>query len=342
VRGTAGTRVLTPGPRRLRVAVPWLGRAAREAAGTGAVRLPAAEWLLSRAQRQSAAPGWREWLAGDAPFGVQSFERFPAGPCVRAAWTGQRPSGSWACAAPVHLLTGLDHLRLAAPAPLPLEPEESATLVEDINARLAGGGFTLHNVAGRGWVCECPAGVECEAPEPALAVGGNLRDLMPAGRDARRVRAWVNEVQMVLHEHPVNERRGARGLPVANSVWLWGFGTAGEPQDAPDALLLTDDDWLAGLWQLHGAVPGAPDTLASALAGAAREIRLGIAEPPASVTPAMLAGLEQAVFAPIRAAIAGRRLHAVAIHTGRAVHALEGNARWRFWRPARPLAEVLQ
>ena len=340
--GGAGTRVLRPGSRRLRVAVPWLSRAASDAARTDAVRLPAAEWLLSRAARRPAQRGWREWLAGDAPFGVQALERFPAGPCVRAAWTGQRPSGSWACAAPVHLLTGLDHLRLAAPAPLPLEPEESATLVEDINTRLAGGGFTLHDVAGRGWLCECPAGIECDAPEPALAVGGNLRDLMPVGRDARRIRAWVNEVQMVLHEHPVNERRGTRGLPMANSVWLWGFGTAGRPQAPPDGLLLTDDDWLAGLWQLHGAVSETPDALAVALAGDATEIRLGIVEPPASAARATLAGLERRVFAPVRAALAGRRLQEVAFHTGSAIHVLDGGARWRLWRPARPLAEVLQ
>jgi hypothetical protein len=65
-------------------------------------------------------------------------------------------------------------------------------------------------------------------------------------------------------------------------------------------------------------------------------------EPPASAAPATLAGLERRVFAPVRAALAGRRLQEVAFHTGSAIHVLDGGARWRLWRPARPLAEVLQ
>jgi len=327
---------------RLRVALPWLEQAAREAGRQHDGRLPAAEWLLSRAGRQATEQSWREWLVGDAGLGAQSLERFPAGPCVRAAWSGEPPTGSWACAAPVHLLTALDHLRLAGPVPLPLETAEAAILVEDINARLAGGGFTLHAVAGRGWLCECPAGLACEAVEPALAVGGNLRDLLPAGRDARRVRAWMNELQMVLHEHPVNERRSARGLPAVNSVWLWGFGTAGAPQGVPDGVLLADDDWLAGLWQLHGAAAGTPDGLAAALVGEAPEVRLGVAGPGGSADPATLPALERQVFAPVRAALASGAPYDVSFHTGTATYALDRGARWRFWRPARPLAEVLQ
>jgi hypothetical protein len=34
-----------------------------------------------------------------------------------------------------------------------------------------------------------------------------------------------NEVQMLLHGHPVNEAREARGALTVNSVWLWGGGT---------------------------------------------------------------------------------------------------------------------
>jgi hypothetical protein len=30
---------------------------------------------------------------------------------------------------------------------------------------------------------------------------------------------------MLLHEHPINESREARGEPPVNSVWLWGGGT---------------------------------------------------------------------------------------------------------------------
>jgi hypothetical protein len=212
-----------PAVRRLRVALPWLARTPFGVGAGATARLPATEWLLARARRQNAPPesrAWRDWLLEGASLGPDLLRRFPAGPCACAAATGERRAGGWACAAPVHLVAALDHLRLAAPVPLPLEAQESRELVADLNQRLAGRGFTLHE-SPRGWLCRHPDDLDCQAPPPEEAIGGNLRELMPVGRDASRLIAWVNELQMVLHEHPVNSRRESRGLPPVNSVWLW-------------------------------------------------------------------------------------------------------------------------
>ena len=206
----------------LRIAVPSLEPAL---AGPAALRLPAAEWLVARGDRASEPQeSWRQWLLDDAGLGEDLLQRFPAGPCARAAWTGGPALGTWACAEPVHLVTAIDHLQLAAPAPLPLDAEESAALLASLDAHLAGTGFRLHALAGRGWLCECPPGLDCTAVEPAAAVGRNLRELLPGGRDAARIRGLVNELQMLLHDHPANERRALRGAPAMNSLWLWGFG----------------------------------------------------------------------------------------------------------------------
>lgn len=340
-RGPAARLTVTGPPRRLRVALPWLGEApAREA--TGPVRLPAAEWLVARAQRGSTDRPWRDWLLVDAPTNRALLERFPAGPCVRAAWTDARPVGTWACAAPVHLLTALDHLQLAAPVPLPLEPDESANVVAELNAQLAHRGFVLEEVAGRGWLCRCPDDLDCHAVEPAHAVGGNLRELMPTGRDASRVRAWMNEAQMVLHEHPVNLRRGERGVPAVNSVWLWGFGSAGAVQRPPEGVLLTDDDWLTGLAALLGADAGTANGFAAALAGDSATIRLGLANAAAPDGASALSALERHVFAPARAALASGTLHEASFLLGTATFDVTALARWQFWRRSRPLGEVLR
>lgn len=336
---------MEPVVRRLRVAMPWLGAAVAEGA-TSSVRLPAAEWLVARAVQSWTDRPWREWLLDDSldgsASGANPLDDFPAGPCVRSAWLGGRPAGTWAVAAPVHLLTALDHLRLAAPVPVPLEPGESADLVKDLNAELAHRGFLLDDVAGQGWLCRCPDDLDCRAIEPALAVGGNLRELMPSGRDASRVRAWTNEAQMVLHEHPVNVRRSARGLPAVNSVWLWGFGAAGDSQSAPEGTLLTDDDWLTGFWRLMGGEPATPDGLPAALAGERALIRLALADPGTADVASTLSGLEHRVFAPARAALASGALHEVAFLSGAACHAVTRGARLRFWRRSRPLLEALR
>jgi hypothetical protein len=321
---------------RLRIALPWLGESP-----AGGKRLPAAEWLVARARSGRAGEDWRDWLLDGAVPAPGLLRRFPAGPCIHAAWTGDRPAGTWACAAPVHLVTALDHLRLADPVPLPLGPDESAVLVSDLNAQLAHRGFVLESVPGRGWLCRCPNELDCLVVEPAVAVGENLRELQPSGRDAARVRAWVNEAQMVLHEHPVNLRRTASGLPPINSVWLWGFGTAAPTSRAPEGELHTDDDWLAGLWLLHGAEPQPPDRLEAALSGDAQAIHLGLARPVRTDGSPTWSELEQRVFVPAREALLRGRLHSVSLLLGAAAFEVNRNARWQFWRRARPLGEVL-
>lgn len=326
------------------MALPWLADAAVRAGASALGRWPAAESLAGRADHGGADTDWREWLLEGVSSDPDLLRRFPAGPCVRAAWTGERTGGRWACAAPVHLRTALDHLRLAAPAPLPLGPGEAAVLAADINARCADRGFRLHAAGDRGWLCECPPDLECTGPDPAAVVDGNLRDLLPAGRDARRVLAWVNEVQMLLHEHPANAQRSARGLPSVNSIWPWGFGAVEAAEAAevrPLDALLTDDDWLAGLWSLHGARSASPDGLAAALQGDWPMIRLSVAAPLASGPAQAVAGLESALFAVVRAALASGALHEVRFHVGTMTWTLDRRSGRRCWRRPRPLAEVL-
>jgi hypothetical protein len=80
---------------------------------------------------------------------------------------------------------------------------------------------------------------------------------------ARRVRRLQAEVQMLLHTHPINEQRQARGLLPVNSFWLSGCGVA---QAATGTLPLVDerlrapalaDDWAAWVkaWDTLDAGP---------------------------------------------------------------------------------------
>jgi len=331
--------------RRLRIALPGLADAARRCAAQGASpRLPQAEWLLARGRRRpSTVPAWREWLLAGADLGPDVLERFPAGPCTHAARTGQRPTVRLARAEPVHLLTALDHLQLAAPVPVPLDATESDAVLATLNGHLEGSGFVLHADGGQGWLCECPPDLQFTAVEPSSAVGLNLRGLLPDGRDSGRVRALVNELQMLLHEHPVNERRAASGQPLVNSVWLWGAGSAGEIRGAARGVLVTDDEWLSGLWRLHGGRLRPARDLAASLADEEGSVLVAFAPTVTGGGAAEeLQRIDQTVFAPVCAALAAARIQHVALHLGGAELHIPAAARWEFWRRARPLAEVLQ
>lgn len=307
-----------------------------------ALPLPAAEWVMARARPVSAeASDWREWVLDGTGLGADVLQRCPAGPCSVPDDGAMHAGHTWARAEPVHLLTAIDHLRLAAPVPVRLEAGESAALLESLGAHLAGTGFELRSLADGGWLCRCPDGLQCETVEPARALGRNLRDVLPSGRDAVRLRSLVNELQMLLHEHPVNERRAARGLPPVNSVWLWGIGSACDPVARAKGEFLTDDAWLAGLWRRHGGRVRPVTELVEALAQQGADLRVASL---AAIVGLSASGawrsLESALFAPVRAALVASRAARVSLHTGREVIGLTPLARWAFWRRPRPLVEV--
>ena len=334
---------------RLRVALPWLEASLDAAAAEGwsSERAPAAEWLVARARVSSAQDvPWREWLLAPVAAGREILARCPAGPSVRAAGTGRPPVGTWACARPVHLATAIEHLRFAQ-EDVDMQAGESMALLEDINRHLEGRGFTLHAQAGAAdWTLECAEPIECSSVEPDLAAGRNVRDLMPAGRDGARVRSLVNEIQMLLHEHPVNLDRVARGSPAINTLWLWGFGRSEDMDTVHLPTLYTDDAWLSGIWRLHGAHIRSLDEFAAGGDIDANNAMVAASCPPrgglsADGISGALARAERVCLAPALAALRSGAVRGVDVLLGGRTLLVESSARFRFWRRSKPLAEAL-
>jgi hypothetical protein len=298
-------------------------------------------WLASRGRR-GATPqhDWRGWLLSRFGPGADTLQRCPAGVSVRALASGGRDPGCWACAQPVHLLTGLDHLRLAPLADLALSPEEAQALADSINAALAGSGYALWRAEPGPWSLGCSTDIECDTVEPAQAEGRDIRDCLPAGRDGARVRKLMNELQMLLHEHPINMARAGRGLAPVNSLWLWGFGRAREPAIGPLPALCSDDAWLNGLWRLRG---GEARSLAAAERALATETTLLIAATGVGPDPAAeLDGWEAGLCAPLATALRRGRIRSASVLLGDASFAITKADRFAVWRRRRSWQELLR
>src|SRR6266568_5191760 len=82
---------------------------------------------------------------------------------------------------------------------------------------------------------------------PSAAREGLIEGNLPSGPDAMRFHALMNEAQMLLHEHPVNAEREARGEPALNSVWFWGGGVIDAAKAQPFSAVITDDPLARGL-----------------------------------------------------------------------------------------------
>jgi hypothetical protein len=302
--------------------------------------LPAVQWLASRGRRDASSPtDWRAWLLSRFGPGPAALASCPAGPAVRALASGRLDEGFWACAQPVHLLTALDHVRLAPLADLGRAPEEARALADSINASLAGSGYSLQPVESAISALACPTEIHCDTVDPSRVEGRDIRDWLPAGRDGLQVRKLMNELQMLLHEHPVNVRRAERGLLPANALWLWGFGRAQERVGTALPALCTDDAWLRGLWRLHG---GSAQPLRTAMQALTTERALLVAAAAIGGDPGdELARWDAELAAPLAAALRAGHIEDAGLLLGDVSYALAHADRFAVWRRRRPWTELL-
>jgi hypothetical protein len=303
-----------------------------------ASRPAAAETLIARGRRKRKAPVAREaWLF--ERFAARRQHDWPVAPYTLLADGGAPGEGFWMRADPVHLSVGLDTLALAGDV-LDVSRAEAEALATTLNGHF-GETLAFQTPFPERWYVGFPQAPDVHTTPPAAARGAALRDKLPAGAEATRFGALLNEVQMLLHEHPVNTEREARGAPAVNSVWFWGGGSLEVPRARPFSIVLADDPLARGL-ALAAGVP------ARRLAGNA-----GILLPFLPDTGNALlvldasrgAELERDWFAPLLAALEGGRIGMLSLHLAGADSLLEvetarSDLRY-FWRARKPLESYI-
>jgi hypothetical protein len=130
---------------------------------------------------------------------------------------------SSALASPLHAALGLTDVTPSDPSLLQLADDDSRLLCNAVDALMREEGVHIEYVEALRWRVECEREIEVLTERPDWIIGESLRPNLPRGRDARLVERWMNEMQMLLFNHPVNEARQNRGLPAINMIWLWGF-----------------------------------------------------------------------------------------------------------------------
>jgi hypothetical protein len=131
-----------------------------------------------------------------------------------------------AVAKPLAATLGLTDLSVLDDEQVRLSDDDSRALCEAANEHLAQDGMSLRFVDSETWFVASNQAIEVLTEYPTFIVGENLRQFLPRGRDARVVERWMNELQMLFFNHPVNAARQANGLPPINFVWLYGFSKA--------------------------------------------------------------------------------------------------------------------
>lgn len=245
----------------------------------------------------------------------------------------------WMHLDPVHFAAGLDRL-----AYLPLEGEarilatERTSLAAVLDEHLRTLGMELHTLPDDSWCVRCAQVFAVETSNPEAAAANELQLALPRGPDAGALRRLMTELQMLLHDHPVNESRARRGLPAINAVWIWGQGVVAEPA-ATKTLppVFADAPYARGICALHShsanPAPATSDALISAITGSSRAL--------AVIALDDLDSLDTHWIAPLTAALSARKLARLDFILDSWHLQLDRAALRRFWRKALPPSEWL-
>lgn len=243
-------------------------------AGAALVRPPMTTPALSRLAGKGAVV--QQWMRGEPGVSLLAWQRgllesldVPASNASSAAFSvaGESPH-YWLHAEPVHFVAGLDRLTfLPLVAEARVTPEERVALFASLSPGFSSGSFVL-TASESEWYLRCDRPLQLTTSTPEAAAANELQLAMPGGSDAALLRRAMTEMQMLLHEHPVNEARARRGLPAINAIWLWGGGIrASVARTLPPAF--GSNAFLRGVYsaahQTVAPLPHDPDTLLAAI-----------------------------------------------------------------------------
>lgn len=237
---------------RLQLVIPhavW-PRATEAVEASIGLSLPAFSLLCGRGARTRFEPvHCLDWLA--QAFGLPDF---PAGPLTLAAENPVNRHGYWLRADPVHLAVNQFGACMADPRVLAVTPDEAGQLVAMLNKQFAGDDMQFIVGSPDKWLLRLHEPPQVVFAQLESVFGNEIGNFLPHGAEAARWHRRLNEMQMLLYTHPVNDIRASLGQPLINSVWLWGGGQYPLPGtlSRPAELLMADDSMIAALGKLAG------------------------------------------------------------------------------------------
>ena len=265
-------------------------------------------------------------------FGIKKQADWPLAPLALMGEGEEQKTGYWLLAHPVHFVLQRDYFTLGDV--VRLSTDEVKSLSADLNQHFAQEGFSfLPSKAGDFLYLHVNGDVDVTTFLLSEAMGRDVGKYMPSGKDGMKLQALLNEVQMLLHDHPMNQAREQNALSPVNSLWLSGGGCV-ESMNQP-AKELSVQFFASGIFSLGLAKwAGIP---CQTLAAADRALK------PAGDVVVVTDNhdLERDWFAPLLQRLKKKELKALRFHFD--VHGMTFTLKlksldtWKFWRKASPI-----
>lgn len=266
-------------------------------------------------------------------FGLEKQADWPLAPLALLGEGRDQEAGYWFLLHPVHFLLQRDFFTLADE--LKLTMDETETLVTLLNQHFSQDGlrFVASN-SGEFLYMHVNGDVDVASHLLSEVMGRDVSKYMPSGDHGMRFQSLLNEAQMLLHEHPLNQARAQKGLLALNSLWLSGGGSFNKmkkPGQHPSFKFFANDAVSRGLaeWANIACQPLALDFSSIENGDAVLVINHANA-------------LEDLWFKPLLKALRCRKIETLCCHFD--VHGVtftltvKSIDTWKFWRKCKPVS----
>lgn len=313
--------------------------------------LPALSTLVARSRSTRFPPVTADvWLC--QAFEVEKQQDWPVAPLTLALDGGETETHYWLRADPVHLRVSREYVTLVDSSLFDLTETEAQAIVASLNTHFAADALAFQCPASKRWYVRGKGALRLHTVSSGEVAGQDVQAHLPSGPDAGEWHRTFNEVQMVLHGHPVNEAREARGVPPVNSVWFWGGGTRPRVAGRPFTAVWSNEALASALGAASDTASAAlPDGAASWLQAAGRDQGRHLVVLDDLVTPtayqdaaqwrSSLLALETRWFAPLFDALKAGRISELVLVAPAAAACWRFDARradlLKFWRRGEPL-----
>ncbi|MET0533789.1 MAG: hypothetical protein ABW171_06155 [Steroidobacter sp.] len=207
-------------------------------------------------------------------------DQYPSAAVTRTGLTNERAAGFWLRMQPMHFIAGLDRITtVVLRGAARMTVEERSSLAPMFAEHLQSTGIELH-AAGDEWLLRSESPLRLQTVSPEFAAANPHSDILPRGADAGPVRRLMTEMQMLLHEHPVNVRRQARGAQAINAVWVHGEGMLSDLTPVSLPAGYGEDPFLRGIYRLHDQTVGTTPADAKVLLAQLRGPTVAVIDPP--------------------------------------------------------------
>ena len=186
---------------------------------------PALEQVLSRGRACPVKSATANHLRSDF-FGLESDKALPVAALTHVSDRKKtlKDDYYWLRCDPVTMRADMTKVFMTGHGIADLDPDERNEIENCVRAVLMEEELDLHTDHPERWCIALKEPLLFEFTPLDNALGRDVADTLPTHSEARSWRRILNEIQVALHNCPINIQRRQSGKQEINSVWFWGGG----------------------------------------------------------------------------------------------------------------------